>query len=287
MKHLTLFVAAALALVVAGCGGGGGNDGGNNPPDETLSQPRIEAVVRIERTNLRDPNKYTNDELLDPQTVNPDDLIVPTVYGVQDMRNFQTNESYYFQLVAYSDSGRRVILPARFETDDVEFLHGVVGNSGLYLASNVPTQEPIAVSAVDDMGSRYSAEYEVKERQIRVVGSVVSETTQAPVPNVTVEFYDENGLLVSSVKTAYDGSFRASTPISTVSMSVNSQLLSNDFYRSYVTGGFRYNAGDVDCRTPISFDAAGTVVIETIALTPRVAGQGTPAADGCNGEVGG
>jgi hypothetical protein len=89
-------------------------DDGNNPPDETLSQPRIEAVVRIERTNLRDPNQYTNDELLDPQAVDPADLIVPTVYGVQDLLNFQTNESYYFQLVAYSDSGRRVILPASF-----------------------------------------------------------------------------------------------------------------------------------------------------------------------------
>jgi hypothetical protein len=149
----------------------------------------------------------------------------------------------------------------------------------------VPTDDAVSVNA-EYQGVRYTSEYEVKERQVRVVGSVVSEGASTPLPNVTVEFYDGNGLLVSSVVSGYDGSFRASVPMSTEFLTVNSQRLSNDFFRSYVTGGFRYNAGDADCRTPISFSATGTVVIDPIAITPRTAGQSTPPADGCNGEIG-
>lgn len=281
MKHLTLFVAAVMALVVAGCAGsGGGDNGGNNPPDETLGTPRIEAVVRVERTNLIDPTKYTDDELQDPQVVSQADLIVPTVYGVQDISNFQTNESYYFQLVAYSDSGRRVILPASFTTEDSEFTYGVVGNSGLYLASGTPTSEPVSVYA-DYNGARYSSTYQVFERRVRAIGHVYAEGSNAPLDGITVEFFNADGTFVAKAISGYDGSFRASVPLTATFMSLNSQLLPNTYYRSYVVNGLRYDAGDADCRTPVSFTQTGAVSVDPIYVTPRVAGQPTPNADGC------
>lgn len=281
MKHLTLFVAAVMALVVAGCGGsGGGDNGGNNPPEETLGAPRIEAIVRVERSNLKDPNKYTNDELLDPQVVQQSDLIVPTVYGVQDLQNFQTSESYYFQLVAYSDSGRRVILPANFTTEDAEFKYGNVGNSGLYLASTTPTPEPVTVYA-DYNGVRYSSTYQLFERRVRAIGRVVVEGSEAPLDGATVEFYNADGTFVAKAISGYDGSFRASVPLSATLMTINGQLLPNTYYPSYKFEGLRYDAGDADCRTPISFTATGPIVLDTIEVTPRVTGQPTPIADGC------
>lgn len=281
MKHLTLFVAAVMALVVAGCGGsGGGDNGGNNPPDGTLGTPRVEAVVRIERTNLKDPTKYTDDELADPQVVSPDDLIVPTAYGVQDIQNFQTGETYYFQLVAYSDTGRRVILDARFTSSDSEQKYGLVGDSGLYQASNVPTPEPATVTAMyNDV--RYSAPYRVYERRVRAIGKVFVEGTSAPLDGATVEFYNSEGMLVSSVVSAYDGSYRASVPLSATFLTVNSQKLPSNYYASYIMNGLRYDAGDADCRTPVSFTSTGPAEVDPIYVTPRVQGQPTPSPDGC------
>lgn len=284
MKHLTLFVAAVMALIVAGCAGsGGGGNGDNNPNPENLGTPRIEAVVRVERTNLKNPNQYTDDELQDPTIVSPDDLIVPTVYGIQDLLNFQTSESYYFQLVAYSDSGQRVILPASFTTEDTDFIYGVVGNSGLFLGSTVPTPEPIRVTAMyHDVP--YTATYQVFERRVRVLGNVYSEgAVQTPIAGVIVEFYNADGTFVAKATSAYDGSYRASVPLSAKFVTVNGANLTNTYYQSYVSNGLRYDAGDADCRTPVSFTSTGTVTIDPIFITPRVAGQGTPPADGCSG----
>lgn len=282
MKHLTLFVAAVMALVVAGCAGsGGGDNGGGTPPPDELSTPRIEAVVRIERTNLKNPNQYTDDELQDPTIVSPDDLIVPSVYGIQDLLNFQTSESYYFQLVAYSDSGQRVILPATFTTEDTDFTYGVVGNSGLFLASTVPTPTPIRVTATYN-GMPYVSTYNVYERRVRVLGKAMAENAaETPLAGVVVEFYNADGTFVAKATSAYDGTFRASVPLSAKFFTVNGENLTNAYYQSYVVNGLRYDASDPDCRTPVSFDATGTVSIDPIFVTPRVAGQNTPPADGC------
>jgi hypothetical protein len=281
MKYLTLFAAAVLAVALAGCGGGGDNS--NTGPDQTLSDPRIEAVVRVERTNLRDRNQYTDDELLDPQIVDPADLIEPTAFGVQDLDNLQTGENYNFQLVAYSSTGRRVILPALFSTTDTDFRYGLLGNSGIFNASDIPTGEAVVTVSAEYQGARYTTRMQVRQRQVRVIGRVLSEDeNNTPLQGITVEFFDGTGLLVGTVRSAYDGSFRASVPLSTRSMTVNSQLLPNDFYRSYVTGGLRYDAGEVGCRTPVFFTATGTTTIDPIYVTPRVNGQGTPAPTGCN-----
>jgi hypothetical protein len=258
MKHLKLLVAGLVALAIAGCGGDG-NDS-DTPSIENLSAPRVEAVVRVERSNLLNPAMYTDEQLRDPSVVKPSDLIVPTVLGVQDLTNFQTDESYYFQLVAYSDSGRRVILPATFSSSDTEFTHGVVGDSGLFLASNVPSDLAEYVYA-DYQGVRYVGEYEVRERRVRYLNRVVLRTggVDRPLANAKINFYDPSGRYVGTVTSGYDGTFRASLPLNTALFTVDPHSLAGGASYSFIYNGTTHLAGDVETRALIAFDQTGTV----------------------------
>lgn len=280
MKTLPLFAAALLALAITGCGGSG--DSSSTPtPGINLTEPRIEAVVRLEQTNLRDPNKYSEVDLLDPTRINPNDLIDPRVFGVQDTQNLQTEESYYFQLVSYGPNGERVILPASFATNDLEYRHGTVAsNSGLFIASDEPTTAPIIVYATYN-GNTYSTTYRVNQRQVRLLGRVLLEGSGAPVAGVRFAFYTANSAYVGEVTSGYDGSIRASVPLGATYFTVIPSSLPANLQPQFVYQGLRYAAGDPDCRATLpplelSFSDLGTVT-----LTARVVGQPAPALTGC------
>src|SRR5688572_22040057 len=111
MKRVHLFAIALLGLIaLIGCAGDG--DGGTTGLTGNIvpGVPRVEAVVVVDRSNLKDPSKYTDAELRDPTKVDPNDLINPNLFGVADPRNIQTQEAYWFQLVTYDNAGNRIIL---------------------------------------------------------------------------------------------------------------------------------------------------------------------------------
>ncbi len=281
MKQVQLFAAVLMALaLLIGCGGS------DSTPSTTGSvltgEPRIEAVVKIGQNNLKNPGQYTEEELRDPTRVNPDDLINPTLYGVQDPRNIQAGEEYWFQLVRYSQSGQREIINdnVTWSVSDGRFAD-IGGNSGQFLSGNNATQTPQFVFAMYN-GLRYEAPYAVKPRQVRLIGIVLQEGTDQPIPGVEIFLYDNFGTLVGQVTSAYDGVFRASVPTNTERFEPTVGSIPTTFFQSFVHEGLRYSVGFPQCKAPLPQLEIGTEVLQDpIYLTPRVAGQPTPSPTGC------
>jgi hypothetical protein len=282
MKRVLLFAAALMALaLLIGCAGS--DDGSNTTTGVLTGTPRIEAVVKIDRTNLIDPSKYTDAELRDPTLVNPNDLINPTLYGVQDPRNIQTGEQYWFQLVRYNDLGQREILSDNLTWQLSDQRYAELGtNSGLFLAGNNATQTNQFVYAFYN-GTRYEARYEINPRQVRLIGIVLQEGTNQPLPGVELFFFDNFGTLVGQAASSYDGTFRASLPTNTVAFTPTVESIPTTFFQSFVYDGLRYSVGFPQCKAPLPALEVGTTVLQSpIYVTPRVEGQPTPPPTGCN-----
>jgi len=296
MKHVQSFSAAVLALILVGCGGSSNNSGTSTPIGNT-SSIRIEAIVQVQSTNIKDyatnPTRFTAAQLLDPtnQTLKGD-LIDPTVFGFQDMTNFQIGEDYVFQLASYDSSGKRTVLPALFTTSDSLGISGnLAGNSGTFQASNSATSAPVSIYA-DYNGKSYSGLFQTHPRQARLEGNVTT-PGGTPVASADVLFYDQNGLLVGNVYSATDGSFRASIPIAAQTFTVDPHSLTTALYGvfQYVpnTTTVTYAAGDADCRAPLPLPltvgtqplAGGTPF--TVTLVPVVKGKPAPGTTGCLG----
>jgi hypothetical protein len=292
MKRVHLFVVATV-LGLAALIGCAGSDTGNTPNVTTgdLTGARIEAVVVVDRSNLKDPSKYTDAELRDPTKIDPNDLINPTLVGVQDPRNIQTGEQYYFQLVTYDAAGNRIIHDdVSWQTSDTNGRFGNIGsNSGLFLAgSNVNQTDQFIFGFAD--GVRYEAKYNIKPRQVRLIGKVLDEDTGMPVLNqnhvgVDIFFFDNFGTLVGQATSSYDGTFRASVPTNTVKFTptVGSVPVTPiEYYQSFLYQGLRYTIGYAQCKAPLPALVPGTVVLtDPILLKQRVPGQPTPPPTGC------
>ena len=280
MKHAHLFAAALLALaILIGCAGSD-----STPATTGLlpSTPRIEAVVKIERTNLKVPSQYTEAELQDPTMVDPADLINQTLYGVQDPRNIQTGEQYWFQLVRYDDAGNRIIIPgASWQLSDTTYAQ-LGDNSGLFLAGNNATPSNQFVFAFYN-GTRYEVQYNIKARQVRLIGQVLKEGSDEPLPGVEIFFFDNFNTLVGIAKSSYDGSFRASVPTNTTEFTPTVESITNEYYQSFTYEGLRYSVGFPQCKATLPGLETGTRVLTSpIRVTPRVEGQPTPNPTGCS-----
>jgi hypothetical protein len=282
MKQIQLFAAALLALaILIGCAGSDGNSP-NTTGGVLTGTPRIEAVVKIDRTNLKDPNQYTDAELMDPTKVNPNDLVNPTVYGVQDPRNIQAGEKYWFQLVSYDESGNRQIIDGDilWTLSDPRFAD-LGSNSGSFVAGDNTTQTSQFVFA-DYKGTRYQAAYAVKPRQVRLIGKVLLEEGDKPLAGIDLFFFDNFNQLVGVVRTGYDGVFRASVPTNTVLVSPTVESIPNEYYQSFLFEGLRYSVGFPQCKAPLQPLEIGTVQLDSpIYLKTRVEGQDTPSPTGC------
>ncbi|HSI73732.1 MAG TPA: hypothetical protein VK934_11210 [Fimbriimonas sp.] len=282
MKRVQLFAVVLMALaLLIGCAGSS-DDGTPTTNGVLTGTPRIEAVVKIDRTNLINPSQYTDAELRDPTKVNPNDLINPTLYGVQDPRNIQTGEQYWFQLVRYNELGQREIISdgVTWQLSDPRYAE-LGENSGLFLAGNNATQTNQFAFAFYG-GTRYEARYEVNPRQVRLIGIVLQEGTNQPIPGVELFFFDNFGTLVGQTASSYDGTFRASVPTNTVSFSPTVESIPTTFFQSFVFDMLRYSVGYPQCKAPLPALEVGTMVLqEPIYLTPRVAGQPTPDPTGC------
>jgi hypothetical protein len=288
MKHVQKFAFAIVAMIVAGCGGSG-----NGAPATNIASasPRVEAIVKVLRTNLQHPNNWTDAQLLNPQTPGLQaDLVNPTVFGIQDPTNIQCNEQVVFQVVTYSADGTRNILPATFASSDATSVYGnLATNTGDYLAGNSPTTTPLSITGTVN-GLSFSTFYNVKVDQVRLLGSVLAQGTNAnQLSGALIQFFNATGGLVDTVTVASDGTFRASIPTVATSFTIVADTIPGSFYQSYNYLGLQYDAGNVSCFAPLPTGlASGTTSLSgVIYVTPRVTGQGTPAATGCadSGEI--
>jgi hypothetical protein len=298
MKHLKSSAATTLALLaaitaasvvvfIAGCGGSGSSSSNTTqPPPSNLGPARIEAIVLVSTANLKNPTEFTPAQLLDPtnQAVKKD-LLNPTVFGFQDTQNFQTNEDYVFQLAAYGtpSSGNpygRVILPATFSSSDTIGQFGTLAaNSGVFLAAGSATTTPLSVYATYG-GQDYSGTYSIKPRQGRVIGSIIVQGARQAVPGIGLNFYDANGNLTDSITTAVDGTFRASMPIASVSMTLDPHTIPLSMYGLFEFVGQIYTAGDPGCRAILPTLTVGTQLLPTLLTIPTTV-KPIPATTGC------
>lgn len=291
MKHVQSFAAAFLALIIIGCGGSSSSSttGTATSGTSNLSNPRIEAIVRVETTNLMHPTEWTDAQLEDPLNLSVKaDLINPTVFGFQDPTNFQAGERYFFQLAAYTPSGGRVILPATFQSLDLSGTYGNLGtNSGAFDASNNATTTAQTILATYN-GLTFQAAYDVKQREARVLGQVELQTSNAPEPGATLDFYDVDGRLVGTVTSSVDGTFRASIPIAATTFTIDPHTLNTaannptPVYNVFAFGGPIFGAGDPECTAPLPGLSIGTISLSSpIFVVPSTAGVSQPATSGC------
>jgi hypothetical protein len=285
MKHVLKFAIATLALVAVGCGGSG-----NQPAPSTITvangTPRIEAIVKVLPTNLMHPDTWTPAQLLNPQTPGLQaDLINPTVFGIQDPTNIECGEKMVFQVVTYSTDGTRNILPATFTSSDATGVYGTLaGNTGDYTAGNTATSQPFTVTGTVN-GSSYSTQYDIKIEQVRLLGTVLTQGTNAnQLAGTLLQFYNASGALVDTVTVQSDGSFRASVPVVATSFTVVADSIPQTFYQSSNYLGLQYDAGVVTCFAPLpsGLTVGTTSLTGTVYVSPRVTGQGTPPSTGCS-----
>ena len=290
MKHVHKFLVASVALALIGCGGTGGNSKPATGPVLNIN-PRVEAIVSVQRTNLMHPDLWTDAQLQDPTNMAVKaDLYDQTVFGVQDPNNIETGEQMVFQLVNYTIDGsgnpvRHIIPGVVFSTSDNNSTYGVLAsNTGQLTVNNNATTQPIYVTASYN-GNTYSAQYSIKIRQVRIIGSVLDENTNqaAALAGCQVQFFNASNALVDTVTVAFDGSFRGSIPTNTTSFTVNGDSLPSTYYHSFTYNTLRYDASVVSCFAPApSGLLVGTATLPgTILVTPRVSGQGAPGSTGC------
>lgn len=184
------------------------------------------------------------------------------VFG--DPLNIRTGEQVRFQMVGYTSTGERVILPAtNWRTSDTTNTFGTISNTGVYDAASRQTPSTYLVSGTYN-GVEYSTEYAIKGRETRVTGMVLNQGTGLPVSGVYLYFFDINGAYVGIAQSTYDGSFRAALPRNAQRFQVVNDSLPAAFFRL-----IQFNSNtDLTTVRPSYFDnrnSSGVVVAQSIS----------------------
>ena len=201
--------ATALCAIVLGCSGNGTDvSSGGGGSAAIVGSPQIE-MVYIPGLN---------------QT-----STVPT-FG--DPLNIRTGEQVQFQLVGYTATGQRVVLPsADWITSDLANTYGSIsGNTGIFTASSRQSTTSLLVTTRYN-GSDVTTFYGIRPRQVRVIGSVLSKKTGLPLRGILIYFYDVNGAFVGTATTTADGSFRAAMPTTVARFQLFNDSIPTDLFR--------------------------------------------------------
>ena len=240
MKHALKFAWGLVAMLAVGCGGSGNGSSSTVAPTGT---PRVECIVLVQRTNLMHPNNWSDAQLLNPQTPGLyNDLINPTIFGIQDPTNIEEGEQMVFQVVTYSSTGVRTILPnATWNSSDIGAKFGnLAANTGQYIAGTLATTTPQTIAATLPNGATYSAQYDILIDQVRLLGNVQTQgagasTGISPLAGTILQFYNSQGLLVDSVTVAENGTFRASVPPEATTFTVVADTEPQSYQQSFAT----------------------------------------------------
>lgn len=185
-----------------------------------------------------------------------------------DPMNIRTGEQVQFQLVRYTQSGARVVVtPEGWRVSDTTQTYGVIAsNTGIFQASTRQSDISQVVTArFSDQD--YSVSYSVRPRQIRIIGSILNRVTHLPVPNVTMYFYDVNGVYLGPATTTYDGSFRAAMPSSVARFQIVNDTLPDTVFRlmrhdstlsvQTTSPDYLFNRNSSGTPVAVSFDQTG------------------------------
>jgi hypothetical protein len=272
MRNLHLFAAAGAAFVLAGCGGGGSGSSGSTVSTSTgttvaaPSSTHIEAIV----------SHLTS---YDTVTVNGK-TVVQWLY--QDPTTIQALDQIQFQLVYYTASNTRVVLPTdQWTTSDTNSSYGTIAyNNGNFQAANATTPAPQTVSVVYN-DRVYSTSWDVVPRQVRERGLVQSDaSSHTPLKGIEIDFYgfsnlqndtpwdgtivqDQNNtgnyieytyptipntssvVFLGRATTQVDGTFRGSVPAGTYGFTLANNSLPSGYQRIFRYRGQLYNTGDI------------------------------------------
>jgi len=269
MKQVHVYaVIAALALAIIGCGGSGNDSGTTGTATGTVltDVPVIEAVLAQDG-------------------VVPSD---PSTFKPQDTLNIQVEQQLAFQLVSYSKTGARTVIPvAGWESSDTGSVYGsLADNSGLFVAGTRATTKTQYVG-VKYNDEKFFTPYEIKPRQATIEAQVVNEATGAVVKDAALVFYDADGVVTGKVKQPYRDVLRASIPLNSVTFTVSSDSLPNypgqplAYQRYFRFGGKTYATGDTFCRAPLPVLSTGKndLGLASVKLIP--ASAAAASADGC------
>ena len=214
MKHGNAWAIGLLALTLTACGGNGSNDRKTSTNTDNLGLTgdyRVEAVL--------------TDKTLDPD------------YIYQDPLNLEAGDNVTFLLVNYSGSGSsatRSVVPTQsftadgvsFTTNDTTARAGALSpTDGIFTAASTDSGSRQYIVTARYQGAAFNTLYQINPRlnQVRVRGKVVDSSSNG-VYNAVVEFYEPRNPLdtesrqvrVATVRTAVDGTFRASVPIPSI-----------------------------------------------------------------------
>jgi hypothetical protein len=180
MKNLHLLAVGAAALVLAACGGSSGSSNSSSTATTSTTSlpvgvtPRIEAIV----THLTSYDTAT----FNGKTV---------TWQLQDLNTIQALDQIQFQLVYYTASGSRVVLPTdQWTSSDTAQTFGTLAfNNGNFQAANATSPSPLTVSVIYN-NHVYSSVYAVVPRQVRERGLIESYgSTSTTLAGVEVDFY--------------------------------------------------------------------------------------------------
>ena len=246
MKQLRMLGALAFGLYLIGCAGNGtvAGGGGGGGGVTIVGTPKVEMI-------------YSTGFFPNPG--------LPT-FG--DPLNIRTGEQVQFQLVGYTAAGVRTVLaPDFWRSNDSTNTFGVLSsNTGVYNASTRQSPSPQVITARWN-DQDISADYGVRPRQVRIIGSVLNRVTHLPIQNINMYFYDINGDFIGTATTAYDGSFHAAMPPTVARFQIVNDSMPNDVFRLMLHDDsltvtkflpdYLNNRNSSGTPVPVSFDQTG------------------------------
>lgn len=255
-KYYPLFLLVVFILAIA-CGGGGGSNSTTNTTTSTTTggTTKAEAVL----------------------AGNPSQIIDPL--------NIQVGETIQFEVVHYTAANvRSVLASSNWTTTDNGASVGTLSPSGVLTAS---ASSPGTFTATGTSGgSNFSINYLVKPIQALVSGTML-DSNGDPVSGVSIVFYTAGGTPVGRVKTASNGTFRASVPTTATKFNLDPTTMSFDkYFKSFVFSSKRYSALiATSCAAPLPPLTNGvTTPISTVTVDAAMTlGQHNPPPPPPNG----
>lgn len=262
MKHVPLFAAAVMALVVSGCGGGGSSSNGSTGPTGNTNVP---------------PDDATIEAILAPNNVIPTD---PSQYQVEDPLDLVVNQEVEFQLVSYDSNGNRTVYGnVQWSSTDTGTYGSLSSDTGLYQIGTRQTPSSLSVKALCG-GKAFYTPYNIRPEEAYLQGQILDSVTNKPLRNATIQFYDGNGTIVGTVRQPFQGNFRATLPLSAANYEVLVDSVPTGYWPDYEVNGLHYQGGNDLCRPTIQGLVNGSDNANlTVYLVPK--SQAEPSDDGC------
>jgi hypothetical protein len=253
MNRVLTFAALSMALLAVGCGGS--STGTNTSPSTGATYSSIVIEADLLSSGAQPP--------------------VGTLPVVEDTLNLQLGELVKFVIVGYdSVGGRHELTSTDWRNADTSQEFGSLDpGSGQYAIGQNAMGSSMLVEG-KYQGVPYRTYFKVNPTQARLIGQVVSSDGRTGVRGVSLQFFAQGGEVVGSVKTSYDGTFRASVPLNAVSFTIDPASVSTPFWQSFNFGldstntPVIYDAGSPTCTTPFNpfYSRAGVLIGTTLSV---------------------